>query len=545
MNTFKRNYWVETLIIILILGSVGINFLWSQNTMARQDSIKQSEIAVTKAPVVFQKTVLFNIYGSYGPYSAAERAATVTSRLEELSINNKVFPDSFAIVMEGENLNIVLGEFVILSITHDDETIAGKPMQKLAEEYIRVLKTDFYPLVAKTTLKSTIISIVKIAVTLLIVACLLFFLIKLINRLFKWLIKNSMVFKQKNQEGLYLKGIRFLTGEQIDASIKVILRFIKVVIIVIVIYVVIYIVLLTLPFTRGIAHKLQSYITTPLFSAGRAIINFIPNLFFIAIILLIAKYVINLLRYIAREIEEERIWVNGFYPDWVKPTFSIVKFLVFFFVAIIIFPYLPGSDSPAFKGISIFVGVLFSLGSSSAIANMIAGIILTYMRPYKIGDMIEIGDKFGQLMETTLLLVRLKTPKNEIITIPNSIILSGHIINYSKNELSENLILHTSVTIGYDTPWRKVHELLIQAAQMTEGILQDKEPFVLQKSLDDYYVAYELNAYTNQPGNMPRIYSQLHQNIQDCFRDGNVEIMSPAYTSFRNGNEKAIPKKEN
>ena len=243
------------------------------------------------------------------------------------------------------------------------------------------------------------------------------------------------------------------------------------------------------------------------------------------------------------EIEEGRLALGNFHPEWASPTFQIVKFLIYFFVIVIIFPYLPGSNSPAFKGVSIFVGIIFSLGSSSAISNMIAGIILTYMRPYKIGDMIKVGDKFGRLFEFSLLVIRIRTLKNEEITIPNSLVLNGSITNFTKmNSPTDNLILHTTITIGYDVPWRQIHELLIKAALQTDGIMKDREPFVLQKSLDDYYVAYELNAYTDAPEIMPRTYSKLHQNIQDCFREGNVEIMSPAYTAFRNGNQITIPK---
>ena len=497
---------------------------------------------LNQAPVIFKDKFLFFIYGYYGPYSPFERAATITQRLEYLAENSGVYADSLNIVKTNEDYNLRHGSFVIMTVSPADTIEAGKPIAELTNNYLQILKNEFIPLLEKVTLKSTLIGIAKIVITMLILSLLLIFVIKLINRLFKWIIKHSLRLKEQNQAGVYLRGIRLLTNEQIDTIFKVLLKMLKFVIIVVLLYIVLYVVLLTLPFTRGIAHKLQGYITTPLLAAGKAVLNFIPNIFFIAIIVLFAKYTISLLKYIAEEIGEERLKIRGFYPEWSKPTFQIAKFLTFFFVAIIIFPYLPGSSSPAFKGISVFVGVLFSLGSSSAIANMIAGIMLTYMRPYKIGDMIKIGDKFGCVKQISLLTIRLKTTKNEEITIPNSLILSGHIINYTRNNIQENLLLHTSITIGYDTPWRNVHELLIKAAGMTEGILADAEPFVLQTSLNDYYVAYELNAYTNQPELMPRIYSQLHQNIQDCFRDANVEIMSPSYTSFRNGNQSTIPR---
>ena len=217
--------------------------------------------------------------------------------------------------------------------------------------------------------------------------------------------------------------------------------------------------------------------------------------------------------------------------------------MLYAFSFIIIFPYLPGSDSPIFQGVSVFVGILFSLGSSSAISNAVAGLVITYMRPFKAGDRIKIGELTGDVIEKSLLVTRIRTIKNESITIPNSTILAGHTINYTASADERGLILHTTVTIGYDVPWRKVHDLLINAAIMTDGTLNDEQrkPFVLQTSLDDFYVAYQINVYTDQSHRIAQIYSDLHQHIQDKFNEGGVEIMSPHYRAARDGNAIAIP----
>jgi small-conductance mechanosensitive channel len=216
--------------------------------------------------------------------------------------------------------------------------------------------------------------------------------------------------------------------------------------------------------------------------------------------------------------------------------------LVIVFAAIACFPYIPGSQSEGFRGISVFLGLLISLGSAAAIGNIIAGVVLTYMRPFQVGDRVKIADTFGDVTEKTLLVTRVRTIKNVDITIPNSLVLSSHIINFSSSMMKPPpLILHTSVTIGYDAPWRKVHELLIAAAKRTTHILETPEPFVLQTSLNDFYVTYEINAYTTQPNKMATIYAELHQNIQDSFNEAGVEIMSPHYTQIRDGNKTAIP----
>ncbi|MDH5275865.1 MAG: mechanosensitive ion channel family protein, partial [Gammaproteobacteria bacterium] len=209
--------------------------------------------------------------------------------------------------------------------------------------------------------------------------------------------------------------------------------------------------------------------------------------------------------------------------------------------AVVIFPYLPGSGSPAFQGVSIFLGVLFSLGSTSAIANVVAGLVLTYMRPFRNGDRVKIADTVGDVLERDLLVVRVRTIKNVDVTIPNSMVLSNHIINFSACARDPGLILHSSVTIGYDAPWRQVHDLLTAAASRTPGIEKEPAPFVLQTALDDFYVRYELNATTSTPNRMAEIYSELHANIQDAFNEAGVEIMSPHYVAARDGSQSTIP----
>jgi small-conductance mechanosensitive channel len=209
--------------------------------------------------------------------------------------------------------------------------------------------------------------------------------------------------------------------------------------------------------------------------------------------------------------------------------------------AVIVFPYLPGSDSPAFQGISIFIGVLLSLGSTSAVSNIVAGVVLTYMIPFRPGDRVKIADTTGDIVEQNLLVVRVRTTKNVEITIPNSTVLGNHIVNYSRNAEGQGVVLHSTVTIGYDAPWRTVHELLVSAARRTAGVLQEPEPYVLQTSLNDFHVSYEVNLYTNEPSRMAPIYSELHANIQDEFARAGVEIMSPHYFAARDGNQATIP----
>ncbi|MDE6082114.1 MAG: mechanosensitive ion channel family protein, partial [Muribaculaceae bacterium] len=268
---------------------------------------------------------------------------------------------------------------------------------------------------------------------------------------------------------------------------------------------------------------------------------YIPKLFIITVIWICIRYLIKGLRYISREIEQEKLKINGFYPDWARPTFNIVRFLLYAFMIAMIYPYLPGSDSGVFQGISVFVGLIISLGSSTVIGNIIAGLVITYMRPFKLGDRIRLNDTTGNVIEKTPFVTRLRTTKNEVVTIPNSFIMSSHTVNFSESARQFGLIIHTTVTIGYDAPWRQVHQLLINAARLTPGVLEHPKPFVLETELQDYYPCYQINAYIKEADKYGDIMSALHQNIQDIFNEAGVEIMSPHYYAKRDGSESTIP----
>ena len=303
-------------------------------------------------------------------------------------------------------------------------------------------------------------------------------------------------------------------------------------------------VFIVFPQTEKLAYTLLGYLWMPVRQILKGIVDYIPNLFTIVVIWLAIKYMIRLIRYLAREVEAERLKINGFYPDWAMPTYHIVRFLLYAFMIAMIYPYLPGANSGVFQGISVFVGLIVSLGSSTVIANIIAGLVITYMRPYKLGDRIKLNDTTGNVVEKTPLVTRIRTPKNELITIPNSFIMSSHTVNYSSSAREYGLIIHSEVTIGYDAPWRKVHQLLIDAALNTPGVIDDPRPFVLETSLSDWYPVYQINAYIRDADRLPQIYSNLHQNIQDYFNEAGIEIMSPHYMAMRDGNETTIPKND-
>lgn len=299
--------------------------------------------------------------------------------------------------------------------------------------------------------------------------------------------------------------------------------------------------LLCSPWTLSLAAYLMAVIMAPIRFIVHETIRYLPNIITIVVIVYIARLLVRALKMIFNGIKKKRIRLKNFYPEWADPSFALIKLLVYVLTAVIVFPYLPGSSSPAFQGISIFLGLLISLGSSTAVANIIAGTVLTYTRAFAIGDQVMIAQTRGKVLERSTFVTRIQTLKNEVVSIPNSMVLSGNIINYSQHMGQHGILVHSKLTIGYEVPWQKVNKLLINAAVKTESISVDPKPFVLQTSLDDYYVSYEINGWTHKPEELPRIYSNLHANILDEFHTNQVEITSPAFRINRDGNKSTIP----
>ena len=337
------------------------------------------------------------------------------------------------------------------------------------------------------------------------------------------------------------QALRLVPAVRLAEFLVSIVRWLRIFVTVLLFYVYVPLVLSLFPLTEDLSHRLTGYAIAPFAVAWDAFVSYVPNVFYIALIALIIRYVLKGIHIFFDAIGRKTIVFEGFHADWARPTYDIVRVLVFAFAAVVVFPYLPGAQSEAFKGVSIFLGVLFSLGSSSAVGNIVAGVLLTYTRAFQIGDRVKIGESTGDITEKTLLVTRVRTIKNVEVTIPNSSVLTSQILNYTSLAATRGLILHTSVTIGYDAPWRKVHELLIAAALRTENIKPEPAPFVLQTSLDDFYVRYEINAVTDRAELMAATYSALHQNIQETFNEGGVEILSPHYSQLRDGNHTSIP----
>lgn len=482
---------------------------------------------------------LFSVYNKLGSFSAQERAAEVTRRIRKLADNYFFTKDSLQVVAAETTVDIVYGDDIITSISENDALWHNTTREELAARYKNIIGDAEMKYKEATSFQT----ISKEIITALIVLVILSTIIFLITSAFRFTRKKILA-----QQGKHIKGIKIRNYELLDVDRQMnfflgLNNFLKWVGIITAVYFSLPVLFSIFPWTEDFAGSLINYILHPVKNILLKVWHYLPNLITIIIIVVIFRYVLKGIRFLKTEIEQGILTIPGFYADWATPTYQIIKLLLYAFMFIVIFPYLPGSDSPVFKGVSVFLGVLFTFGSSGSLSNVVAGLVLTYMRAFRIGDRVKIGDVTGDIIERSLLVTRLRTIKNEIISIPNSNVMSSHTINYSSDAAEKGLILHTTATLGYDVPWREVHNMLIDAALRTEYILKDPSPFVLQTSLDDFYVSYQINAYTHEPNKQAIIYSQLIQHIQDVCREAGVELMSPHYHAIRDGNEVTIPKK--
>ncbi|MDE6367894.1 MAG: mechanosensitive ion channel family protein, partial [Muribaculaceae bacterium] len=413
----------------------------------------------------------------------------------------------------------------------------GTSRRELAEQYIPILTAKINDLKESYNLWE----IVKRAALFILVIVAQYLLFRLTNYLFRKLRRQIIRFKQQRLKPIIIRDYELLNTRRLGRILIFFSNILRYIVLLIQLMFSVPMLFAIFPQTEKLALTIFLYIIDPIKMVLKSIVDYIPNLFIIIVIWYCIKYIIKGLHYISNEIKNEKLKIAGFYPDWAQPTFNIIRFLLYAFMVAMIYPYLPGSNSGVFQGISVFVGLIISLGSSTVIGNIIAGLVITYMRPFKLGDRIKLNDTTGNVIEKTPFVTRLRTPKNEVVTIPNSFIMSSHTVNYSASARQFGLIIHTSVTIGYDVPWRQVHQLLINAARMTPGVLEHPKPFVLETELHDYYPCYQINAYINDADHIGDIMSDLHQNIQDIFNEAGVEIMSPGYIATRDGNASTIP----
>jgi small-conductance mechanosensitive channel len=508
-------------VLILLSSTLAMSLAWAQDD---NDGAGATRGARQVANVTLDGSVLFPLRG-IAAYPAKQRAAEVRERIVEFAEDRSRSVDELRIVEETDRSRIVGGHVNIVSILDVDAELEAIDRNLLADAYLGKIKlaVDRYREDRSSGMLAR--NAAYAGGVVLVTGLLLWGVI----RLFRWLETWARNKVSKSVGELATKSSWLISPHQIWKLLANLMRFLRITAVIVLVYFLLNTVLGLFPWTRGFAKSLFKLVLNPLESLWLGFVDAIPDIVFLIVLFFVVRYILALVRGFFDRVNRGSIKLEGFEREWAMPTFKILRILIVAFAVVIAYPYIPGSDSLAFKGVSVFLGVIFSMGSTSFVSGAIAGLTMTYRGAFKEGDRITIGDVTGIVTEIKLMVTRIRTNKNEIVVIPNSNILNTDVINYSTMAREDKLILHTDVGIGYDTPWRQVEAMLLEAASRTEGLLDEPGPFVLQKELGDYAVIYELNVYSKGENDIAALYSSLHANIQDVFNEYGVQIMSPAY----------------
>lgn len=539
--------WVLLLITVVIL--IVATPAWGQDeaTDTSLDAPLTSEVETSISnevdgyPVTLDGKVIFQVReGVGGVATAEERARIIEQRIRAITRNPEVTADAIRTAVEDQQSVVLAGETVLLTISETDAEAYGESHPELANTAADIIRTELTEYREERSLRNLIIRIVATTISTIVLILFLRGLFLLASKL----LIQIQARREAETLGLHIRSFPLLGAGATSYLLSNLVRIVRTVLILVALYLYVPFVLSLFPATEALGDSLLQDIAFRVNALVQAFVAYLPNLAMLAVIAAIAYYVVKFAQQVIAELGRPGAY-PWFYEEWIQPTNRLAMFLIAAIALVMAGPYMPGFGSPAFQGVSIFVGALLTLGSSSAVSNALAGLILIYTRAFQLGDFIRIDDTVGNVQDKSLFVTRVVTPKQETVTIPNASVLNNNVINYSAicRECNGQLLLYTTITLGYDVPWRQVHEVLIEAAKATTHIEAEPNPFVLQTDLNDFNVSYQLNAYTAIPEKMPRIYSELHQNIQDKCNEADIEILSPHFSALRDGNHSTLPAK--
>jgi small-conductance mechanosensitive channel len=503
-----------------------------------QSQSADSEAEVPSAPVVIDGRSLFRVRGT-SSFPAERRAAGIAARIKAVADDRTVSPDAVHGVETEIGTAIFGGRARVMVVLDADARLESLERKTLAELLVGTMREAVASYRQARTREALLRSAAYAAVATVLLAA----LVTLVVWVSRWAEKVLEATYRQRVQSVGIQSFQLVRAEQIWVALHRAVVIARALIILALAFVYLQYVLGVFPWTRGFSGQLLGLVLDPLATMGWGIVNVVPNLFFLTILLLITRYLLKVISMFFAAVGRGEVALSGFEQEWADPTYKLLRVAVVALALVVAYPYIPGSGSEAFKGISIFIGIVFSLGSSSTIANIIAGYTMTYRRAFRMGDRVKISGVTGDVIEMRLQVTHLRTIKNEEVIIPNSTILNNEVVNYTSLARTRGLILHTTVGIGYETPWRQVEAMLLLAADRTPEIKREPAPFVRQLALGDFAVTYEINVYCDNAQAMSRIYTALHENILDVFNEHGVQIMTPAYEGDPE-QPKVVPKEQ-
>jgi small-conductance mechanosensitive channel len=476
------------------------------------------------APVKLDGNILFFVRG-YSAISAEDRAAAIAERIKAVARDSSISTSSISPVESELGTSILAGNQRLMVVFDADAQNASVPRGALAQFIVSRIQnavTDYRQARARQALS---MSAARAGVATVILVAFIALIVWLSRRLLGLLEKRY----RQRIHAFGIQSFKVVRAEQIWNGFQRLIYGGRLLLILAICFIYLNYVLGQFPWTRETANQMSGYVIRPLEIIGKGAVGHIPSVIFLVILYFVTRFTLKLIHKFFDALSSGDVKISGFDPEWSESTYKLLRVGVVVLALVVAYPYIPGGRSEAFKGITIFIGLVFSLGSTSAISNLIAGYTMTYRRAFRVGDRVKIGDMMGDVTEMRLQVTHLKTVKNEEVIIPNSQILNKEVVNYSSLASNKGLILHTTVGIGYETPWRQVEAMLLMAADRTPGIMRDPPPFVLQKALGDFAVTYEINVYCDNAQAMGIVYTRLHRNVLALFNEYGVQIMTPAY----------------
>jgi small-conductance mechanosensitive channel len=493
---------------------------------------------VSSAPVFLGGHEVFRVRVGLDGLDPAQRAAAIRRRLNQAVADKGIPADSVRLVPTSGGVEVRLGLHFLWLVTSGDLSSRDPAViaAQLAELTEQVREGIHHERAGRTPLRLSVSIVIAIALTIVVW---IFFRLLLVGG------RRTRASLGRRLRGrlppIRWRGFEVFSRVQFMRAIMMGVGLLEILVILILVYAYLTAVFSRFPWTQGWSWQLAHFATQRTLAILKVLLLGLPGLFTIAVVVILFRWLVKVSDRFFDAVESGAIHLGTFHPELARPSRRMAKIGLWIFALLVAYPYIPGSSSKAVQGASLLIGLMLSLGSTGFVGNMIAGLVLTYSRSFRVGDRVRLGEHVGDVVNLGFFATKLRSIRNEEITIPNGAVASGAIVNYTRLAHEGGLILHTEVTIGYDAEWRRVHALLIEAAERVSGVEREPAAWVYQRSLNDYHVSYELNCVTRDPHAQLRLYSDLHAEIQDAFSRAGIEILSPSYQAIRDANAPALP----
>ena len=515
-------------ITIMVATSIALGQEDAPTAATSTQPTTSTNTAVASAPLIFWNRRITVFRSDVNKLSPEERAAKASERLAALPGNAAEWRIATTETTIGQYTGVMVSvndQYVFAILTGDLDADSNETLQMAADHAVGQLRAALEARAQQRSVSRVLRGVGLAFAASLLVAFALWLVIRATGRLAARL--DQKVFEQPRKTAL--------TGFDLEPMFHSLNRTLtsltRWALAIVLVYAWLTFVFLRFPYTQPWGQELGTFLLSIFTTLGGGVLHSIPGMFTVVVIFLLTRIFARLVSGLFKQVEKGDLTVPWLHPDTARATRYLVVVLIWIFAVIVAYPYVPGSETNAFKGVSVLLGLMISLGSAGLVNQIMSGLVVIYSRALKPGEFVQVGDDFGVVSDVGMLSTKIITRKSEEITIPHAVLVGAKTVNYSRHAANGQAQISTSVTIGYDAPWRQVHELLLRAAGKTSGVRNELAPRVWQRALSNFYVEYELVLNLDHPEERIAILSELHTHIQDAFNEAGIQIMVPAFES--------------